>query len=96
VVDDPTALEVLDVDGRVVGVDGRGAVSAPPASVVLADQASASAEVVAWAGPWPAEERWWDPASHRRRARLQLQLHDGRALLVHVEGGRWWLEAVYD
>jgi protein ImuB len=52
--------------------------------------------VVAWAGPWPADERWWDPATHRRRARFQLLTDDGAAHLAVVEAGRWWLEAVYD
>jgi protein ImuB len=52
--------------------------------------------VVAWAGPWPVEERWWDPAVARRRARLQVALADGRALLLIIEGGRWWIEATYD
>jgi protein ImuB len=51
---------------------------------------------VAWAGPWPADERWWDPANHRRRARFQLLTDDGAAHLAVVEAGRWWLEAVYD
>ena len=26
----------------------------------------------AWAGPWPADERWWDHRRHRRRARFQV------------------------
>jgi protein ImuB len=42
------------------------------------------------------EERWWDPAGARRRARLQVALADGRALLLIIEGGRWWIEATYD
>jgi len=29
-------------------------------------------DVVAWAGPWPVEERWWDPRRARRAVRLQL------------------------
>jgi protein ImuB len=52
--------------------------------------------VVAWAGPWPVEERWWDPAGHRRRARVQVLDDTGTAHLLAVEGGRWWLEATYD
>ena len=87
-------LDVLDASGAVVGVSGRGHLSAPPARVSL-DRA-APVEVVAWAGPWPVDERWWDPDAHRRRARLQVQLADGRALLVHVEGGRWAAEGIYD
>lgn len=52
-------------------------------------------EVVAWAGPWPAEERWWDDIRRRRRARLQVLTRDGRAWLLVVEGGQWGIEAVY-
>ncbi|MDA8039036.1 MAG: DNA polymerase Y family protein [Actinomycetota bacterium] len=52
--------------------------------------------VVGWAGPWPAEERWWDPHTARRRARLQVQLEDGSAHVLVLEGGRWRLEATYD
>jgi protein ImuB len=53
-------------------------------------------EVRAWAGPWPLEERWWDPAAARRQARFQVVLADGRAHLLVVEGGRWWCAATYD
>lgn len=53
-------------------------------------------DVVAWAGPWLADERWWDPPAHRRRARFQVATADGRAHLLAVEGGRWWVEATYD
>jgi protein ImuB len=49
-----------------------------------------------WSGPWPADERWWDPAAARRRARLQVLLDDGTAHLLVIEQGRWRLEATYD
>ncbi len=52
--------------------------------------------VVGWAGPWPADERWWDPTGHRRRARLQVLLEDGSAHLLVLECGRWGIEATYD
>ena len=54
------------------------------------------APVVAWAGPWPVDERWWDPPAHRRRARAQVVTADGTARLLALEGGRWWVEATYD
>jgi protein ImuB len=85
----PGALDVLDSGGRPVGVDGRGALSGAPARV-------AGSEVVAWAGPWPVEERWWDPGRHRRQARLQVLTADGVARLLALEGGRWRAEALYD
>ncbi|HEY6531838.1 MAG TPA: hypothetical protein VIY72_06020, partial [Acidimicrobiales bacterium] len=87
-------VEVLGADGTPLGVSGRGHLSAAPARVGFGR--GASVEVSAWAGPWPTDERWWDPAARRRRARLQLLLADGRAVLVHVEGGRWAIEGYYD
>jgi len=90
---EPEPLEVLDASGTTVGVSGRGLVSAAPAVVVRAGR---RLSVEAWAGPWPVEERWWDPARARRRARFQLLTAGGTAVLASVEGGRWWLEAVYD
>ncbi len=51
--------------------------------------------VTRWAGPWPAEQRWWDPLTGRRRARLQVILDDHSAHLLVVERGRWWVEASY-
>jgi protein ImuB len=91
---EPMPVEVLDAAGCPVKVSGRGAVSAPPAWLRVGRQPPGA--VVAWAGPWPCEERWWDPARHRRRARFQLLTDAGTAHLVVVEGGRWWLEATYD
>ena len=57
---------------------------------------SRAEEVTAWAGPWPADERWWDPAAHRRRARIQVVLADGCAHLLSLEAGSWSVEATYD
>jgi protein ImuB len=54
------------------------------------------AEVVAWAGPWPADERWWDAEARRRRARLQVVTAGAGAHLLALEAGRWWVEATYD
>jgi protein ImuB len=86
--------EVVDDDGRAIEVTGRGLVSAAPAQLSVAG--GRWTEVTAWAGPWPADERWWDPAAHRRRARLQVVLTDGSAHLLALEGGCWGVEATYD
>lgn len=91
--DPPQRAEVLDAAGTSVAVDGRHRLSAPPVRVEVGGRMS---EVSGWAGPWPADERWWDPATHRRRARLQLCRTDGPPVLVALEGGRWWCEATYD
>lgn len=89
----PEPVELLDERGAVVGVSGRGELSAAPRRLVRAGRVT---EVDAWAGPWVFDERWWAPLERRRRARLQLVLVDGRAVLVHVEGGQWVLEGTYD
>jgi protein ImuB len=88
-----TAVQVLDAAGQVLGVSGRGVVSADPAWLVGPGGRRA---VLAWAGPWPVEERWWDPATRRRRARFQLLTDTGSAVLAVVEAGSWWVEGVYD
>jgi protein ImuB len=91
---EPWPAVVVDAGGGPVGVTGRFLVSAAPAAVAV-DGAEPVA-VAGWAGPWPAEERWWDPDGAGRRARLQVRLADGRALLLVVTGGRWAVEAEYD
>ena len=88
------AAEVVDGDGRAVTVSGRGTASAEPA--LLSVDGGRWTEVVAWTGPWPMDERWWDSDTHRRRARWQVITADGTAHLLGVEGGRWSVEATYD
>jgi protein ImuB len=48
-----------------------------------------------WAGPWPIDQRWWEPRSHRRVAQFQVVTDDGEAYLVAAEQQRWWILAVY-
>ncbi len=90
----PEPLIVLDANGEPVGVSGRAQLSAPPAVLRWAD--GRSSRITAWAGPWPLDERWWDPSARRRQARLQLVLDDGTAHLCAIEHGRWQREATYD
>lgn len=96
---DPVEIEVLDAVMHPIGVTGRGELTSPPAAVCLDlvphVRRRVRTHVVGWAGPWPADERWWDADSHRRRARMQLELDDGSAHVVVVEHGQWWLEATY-
>jgi protein ImuB len=87
-------VEVVDREGRAVGVSGRGVATADPAKLRLGDGRWQA--IAVWAGPWPVEERWWDPALVRRRARFQVVTADGAAHLLAVEDGRWWREASYD
>ncbi len=90
----PTLAAVVNAEGQPVAVSGRGELSAPPALLSVAG--GSWVEVIAWAGPWPLEERWWDSASGRRRARLQVVTADGQARLVVLEQGRWHVDATYD
>jgi protein ImuB len=52
--------------------------------------------VRSWAGPWPLEERWWDPPNAARRARFQVVTDDGTAHLLTISSGHWTVEATYD
>ncbi len=76
------------------------ATAAPTAATATTVAAPAGAivpaEIVGWAGPWPVDERWWAPAEARRRARFQVRLDDGSALLLAVEANQWLVEAIYD
>lgn len=90
---EPQPLEVFDAAGRVVAVSARGVVSAAPVSVRIGDGAPEA--VAAWAGPWPLDERWWDPGRHRRHARFQVLTVGGEAYLAAVERQQWWLLATY-
>ena len=90
----PMGAVVLDVNGRPVGVSARLELTADPVSVLV--EKAAAVEITGWAGPWPVEERWWAPDEMRRRARFQVVLADGRALLLSLGGGHWAVEAIYD
>ena len=93
---DPAAVDLVDAQGEPVRVSGRGLLVGTPARLIVHPNPGASREVVGWAGPWPSEERWWDPAASRRRARLQVVLADRTAQLLSLEQGRWRVEATYD
>ncbi len=85
--------ELLDAAGQAVTVSGRGELSAPPATLAVAGRPPQA--VTGWAGPWPLDERWWDPRRHRRLARLQVVTTDGAAHLVLAERRSWWVAATY-
>jgi protein ImuB len=102
VLDPPAPVRLLDAVGRPVVVGERGAVLRPPSRLGLRQDAPVA--VTSWAGPWPADERWWDPASAVRVARMQVVDEKGRAYLVAGEmpsgpgeaSPRWVLEGIYD
>ena len=92
----PQALPavVLDADRRPVAVSARLELTGDPAYLLIG--AAGPVEIAGWAGPWPVDERWWAPDEARRRARFQVVLGDGRALLLSLVSGHWAIEAIYD
>ncbi|MEM7271867.1 MAG: DNA polymerase Y family protein [Actinomycetota bacterium] len=95
---DPLPIELLDVLGRPVAVSGRGELSDAPHTVIGpgGPLAAGPHRIVHWAGPWPAEQRWWDPLTRRRRARMQVVLEGRTAHLLALEQQCWSVEATYD
>jgi protein ImuB len=90
----PLPAVVQDAAGVLVGVSARLELTGSPAWILVGK--AASVEIVGWAGPWPVDERWWDADEARRRARFQIGLADGRALLLSLSAGHWSIEAIYD
>ena len=90
----PRELIVLDAGGTPVSVDDRGTISAPPA--VMVAQGGARRDLTSWAGPWPLDERWWDPLNARAAQRFQVVDDSGEAWLLVLDEGGWWAEGRYD
>ncbi len=88
-----SVAEVVDANGEMVSVSGRGDLSADPAVVVWSDGSKSA--VVSWAGPWPLDEKWWEPQQHRRLARFQVVLSDGGAHVMSISNRRWQHEGEY-
>jgi protein ImuB len=89
---EPHPAELHTRRGDQVGVTGRARLTGEP---VLLTVLGERLEITGWAGPWVYNESWWDPLTHRRRARLQCATADGRAWLLAVEGGKWRVEGIY-
>jgi len=89
----PQPVQVLTAGGLPVEVDGRGGLVGTPAVLRLGRD---NRTVLGWAGPWPIDERNWDPARHRSASRFQVVEDTGTAWLLVLQAGRWWAEARYD
>jgi protein ImuB len=95
--DDP--VELLDSQGSPVRVTRRGMFSTDPARLVAADRDDS---LRWWSGPWPVDERWWDPqlgqAGRTARTQVLVEGHDGavQALLLCYRQRRWYLEGSYE
>ena len=88
---DPVRADLADGRGEPVRVSSRGLLTAAPDR--LSVEGGPWEPLSGWAGPWPADERWWS-RSRRRGARLQAVTPRCAHLLV-AERGRWWVEATY-
>ena len=99
--DDP--VELLDAERNPIRVTGRALFSADPVWLVIGGR---EGRLRWWAGPWPVDERWWDPQRQGpgsgRTARVQALLEDspasaapGQALLLCYRLRRWYLEGAY-
>jgi len=94
-------VELLDAQGDPVRVTGRGLFSTEPARLGGRFRGT----LHWWAGPWPVDERWWDPQAGPagRAARAQVLLekasgttNPGAALLLCYRQRRWYVEGVYE
>ena len=91
---EPVPAVVVDSRGNPVDVDSRGLLSADPA-FFSAGPDDGRRPVHSWAGPWPINERWWDPKG-RVLNRFQVVDRSGTAWLLLLEDHAWWVEAGYD
>jgi protein ImuB len=90
--DDP--VELLDAQGNPIRVTIRGLFSADPARIVAHGR---DERLCWWSGPWPVDERWWDPdLAKGRTARAQVLLESERALLLCYRQRRWYVEGSYE
>lgn len=93
----PISVQVSGTHGP-IGVSARGRLTEQPKTLRITPQTAL--EVTGWAGPWLADELWWESNRHRRLARIQMTVRefDGtqRAYLLRVQAGQWHIEAAYD
>jgi protein ImuB len=89
----PLPAQVSDAAGEPVGVGDRYQITAPPHQVAV--DGGEPARVSAWAGPWPLEQRWWEPDAGPC-SRLQVITDDGAALLLSCHNARWTVVGVYE
>jgi protein ImuB len=90
----PVQARLCDAGGMPVTVNARYAVCGEPASLSIGQDPPR--RELSWAGPWPAEERWWDARNARLRVRFQVATADGTGWLLMLEDDRWSVEAIYD
>lgn len=90
---EPRPVRLQAADGREVAVDDRGTLRGVPTALHVGDERRT---VIGWAGPWPIDERTWDPGRHRSGCRCQVVDGAGTAWLLVRGGDEWWAEGRYD
>ncbi|MBC9958287.1 DNA polymerase Y family protein [Yimella sp. cx-51] len=85
---------VHDAGGNPVVVDARGGLEAAPATWRPAHDDSRARQVVAWNGPWPVRQHWWQKPLALNR--FQIVDDSGEAWLLLATDDGWWIEARYD
>ncbi len=89
----PLLIEVTNAWTQSISVDAQGELNSTPERLCVNGKWK---RVVAWAGPWPVDEHWWDKKHHHRCARFQFLTNSGDAYLVVRENQQWWLHGQYD
>ena len=93
-------VRLLDAGDHPVQVTAEVLLDRTPHTVC---RGTARYRVTGWAGPWPVDERWWDPDTGFRCARMQITAEDAaerdgsgrQAWLLVWLAGRWLIEASY-
>lgn len=85
------AVALLGEGGEALTLGTSALLPVAPATLRIDAQEHA---VVGWSAAWPVSERWW--LRRQRRARLQLLLGDGSAVLLSYASGSWSLVGIYD
>ncbi|MBF4462347.1 MULTISPECIES: DNA polymerase Y family protein [unclassified Rathayibacter] len=93
---EPPSVLVRGPDGERVAVDERGSLSSIPSFFTSEGSSSRLEPIAAWAGPWPIDERWWDPHTATRYDRFQVVDSTGVGWLLLCLDGEWAAEARYD
>ncbi|AKK10456.1 Y-family DNA polymerase [Corynebacterium uterequi] len=89
-------LRIVDADGSEVYVTAEALLSGEPYALSWGGNRFV---LRLWAGPWPVDEAWWDPARARRAARMQVVAESAEGTvvgwLIAWAGGQWRVEAAY-
>jgi protein ImuB len=91
----PRPVDLVTDAGDSVRVDARGNLNGAPARFSSTGSARDLTTVLAWAGPWPVDQRWWSE-NKRSLHRFQVVDEDSSAWLLILENGNWLAEARYD